>query len=92
MSITRKTATRAGLLLAGLWTLVLVAAFIVHPDTDNLATGFLIHAWFGVDALGAMTVGSVLVVALLQITACFAVGYLIGYLFRQFRTRTDSGS
>ena len=70
-------AVRTGLILASVWALVLVAAFVVHPSTDNMVTGFLVHAWFGVDALGALSVGGVLLVAILQIVACFGVGYFL---------------
>ncbi len=83
MSANQKTAFRAGLLLAGVWTLVLVAAFIVYPATDNVVTGFLIHAWSGVDALEAVSVTTVLGVAMLQIAACFGIGCLLGLLSRK---------
>ena len=32
---------RAGWFLAAVWALVLIVAFVVHPGTDNIATGFL---------------------------------------------------
>ena len=73
-------AVRTGLILASVWALVLIAAFVVHPSTDNIVTGFLVHAWFGVDALGALSVSGVFLVAILQIVGCFGVGYLIGRL------------
>ena len=85
MPASRKLAIRTGLIFAGIWALTLVIAFIIHPGTDNLFTGLLVHAWFGVDALGNMSLGHVLIVALLQVLACFGLGYLIGVLFGRLR-------
>ena len=85
MKLTRQPDVRAGLILAGVWVLVLVVAFIAYPRTDNAVTGFLVHAWFGLDALGALSPGGVLLVAMLQIVVAFAVGYLIGRLLEMFR-------
>ncbi len=85
MRINRRVATLTGLIFAGIWALTLVVAFIIYPGTDNLFTGVLVHAWFGVDALGNLSVGDVLVVAVLQIVACFGLGYLIGLLYGRLR-------
>ena len=84
MKFNRQPAVRAGLILAGVWVLVLVAAFIAHPRTDNVVTGFLVHAWFGLDALGALSPGGVLLVAMLQIVVAFGVGYSIRRLLEIF--------
>ncbi len=80
-----RAATRAGLVFAVVWVLVLAAAFVIYPRTDNMITGFLVHAWLGVDALGALSVGGVVVVAILQLVACFGLGYVVGILFSRFR-------
>ena len=74
-----------GLLFAGAWICVLIASFIAYPGSDNLVTGFLIHALFGVDALGRMSAADVLAVAGLQVSVLFGLGYLIGMVATQFR-------
>lgn len=63
---------------------MLIASFIAYPGADNLITGFLIHALFGVDALGRMSAADVLVVAGLQVSVLFGLGYLIGRVASQF--------
>ena len=80
-----KVATRAGATLAGIWTLFLAVSFLAYPKPDNLATGLLIHALLGVDALGRLTWGAVLAVAVLQVGACFGIGYVIGLLLGRGR-------
>ena len=81
----QQVAMRTGLVFAAVWALVLAAAFAIYPATDNMITGFLVHAWFGVDAAGALSIGGVLSVAVLQVAAFFGLGFSIGLYVSSLR-------
>lgn len=80
-----KAARRTGATLAGIWALFLAVSFLAYPKPDNLVTGLLVHALLGVDALGRLTWSAVLALAVLQVGACFGIGYLIGLLLGRGR-------
>ena len=77
--------TKIGMLLAIAWGCFLVVAFATHPKPDNLVTGYIIYALYGVDALGKISMATVIVIGFVQIGICFLFGYLIGASIQIFR-------
>jgi len=77
--------TKIGMLLAIAWGCFLVVAFATHPKPDNLVTGYIIYALYGVDALGKISMATVIVIGFVQIGICFLFGYLIGASIQVFR-------
>lgn len=69
---------KIGMLLAIAWGCVLIVAFASHPKPDNLVTGYIVYALYGVDALGNISMGAAIVIGFVQIGICFLFGYLIG--------------
>ena len=66
------------MLLAAAWGCFLLVAFASHPQPDNLVTGFIVYALFGVDALEKISMATVIIIGVVQIGVCFLVGYVIG--------------
>ncbi len=69
---------KIGMLLAIAWGCVLIVAFASHPKPDNLVTGYIVYALYGVDALENISMGAAIVIGFVQIGICFLFGYLIG--------------
>ncbi len=69
---------KIGMLLAIAWGCVLIVAFASHPKPDNLVTGYIVYALYGVDALENISMGAAIVIGCVQIGICFLFGYLIG--------------
>ena len=80
--------TKVGMLLAIAWGCFLIVAFASHPKPDNLVTGYIVYALFGVDALGNISMATAIVIGIVQIGICFLIGYLIGASIEFFRGGT----
>ena len=70
--------TKIGMLLAIAWGCFLIVAFANHPKPDNLVTGYIVYALYGVDALEKISMATAIAIGLVQIGICFLFGYLIG--------------
>ena len=69
---------KIGMLLAIAWGCFLIVAFASHPKPDNLVTGYIVYALYGVDALEKISMAAAIVIGFVQIGICFLLGYLIG--------------
>lgn len=69
---------KIGMFLATAWGCFLIVAFASHPEPDNLVTGYIVYALYGVDALAKISMATAIVIGLVQIGICFLFGYLIG--------------
>ena len=72
------TAMKSGFALAGVWAVVLVAAFVIYPEPDNLITGIFVYLIAGVDGLNRVSVLGAAAISIGQTAFCFGLGYLIG--------------
>lgn len=75
-------AIRTGIILAAAWAMILLVAFLSYPKPDNLVTGYVVYALFGQDALGRLTITGAIGVGVMQIAACFLLGYLVGRIIQ----------
>ena len=69
---------KIGMFLAIAWGCFLIVAFASHPKPDNLVTGYIVYALYGVDALGKISMAAAIVIGFVQIGICFLFGYFIG--------------
>ena len=69
---------KIGMFLAIAWGCFLIVAFASHPKPDNLVTGYIVYALYGVDALGKISMAAAIAIGFVQIGICFLFGYLIG--------------
>ena len=76
---------KIGMYLAIAWGCFLIVAFASHPKPDNLVTGYIVYALYGVDALGKISMATAIVIGFVQIGICFLFGYLIGASIQIFR-------
>lgn len=77
--------TKIGMLLAIAWACFLIVAFVNHPQPDNLVTGYIVYALYGLDALGKISMATAIGIGFAQIGICFLFGYLIGASIQIFR-------
>lgn len=68
---------KIGMFLAIVWGCFLIVAVASHPKPDNLVTGYIVYALYGVDAFGKISMAAAIVIGFVQIKICFLFGYLI---------------
>ena len=69
---------KIGMLLAIAWGCFLIIAFASYPKPDNLVTGYIVYALYGVDALEKISMATAIAIGIGQIGICFLFGYLVG--------------